>query len=54
MKSGVSVWDQKKLWDEVIIIVIKFPPDLKIEALQLCTEIKEYCVVHERVSDSNL
>ncbi|XP_014472413.1 PREDICTED: serine/threonine-protein kinase ATR-like isoform X2 [Dinoponera quadriceps] len=47
-KSGVSMWDQMKLWDRVITIVIKFPPELKIEALQLCTQILENFVVHDR------
>lgn len=54
MKSGVSIWDKKKLWDEAITIIIKFPADLKIEALQLCTEIREDCIVHDRVSNINL
>ncbi|XP_025157159.1 serine/threonine-protein kinase ATR [Harpegnathos saltator] len=48
MKSGVLVWEQMKLWDKIITIVVKFPPDLKIEALQLCTEIIENCVIRDR------
>ncbi|KAL0107168.1 hypothetical protein PUN28_015590 [Cardiocondyla obscurior] len=40
-KTGVSVWDEIKLWDRTLTILINSPPDLKIEALQLFTEIIE-------------
>ncbi|XP_032688955.1 serine/threonine-protein kinase ATR isoform X2 [Odontomachus brunneus] len=48
MKSGVLIWDRIKLWDKAITIVTKFPPNLKIEAFQLCTEIIEDCVIPDR------
>lgn len=54
MKVGVSVWDQAKLWDKSITIIVKSSPELKIEALQLCTEIIENCIVHNWVNDPNL
>lgn len=51
MKTGVSVWDKVKLWDRIMTILINSPPNLKIEALQLLTEVIENCIVHDNVSD---
>ncbi|XP_028046695.1 serine/threonine-protein kinase ATR isoform X2 [Monomorium pharaonis] len=45
-KAGVSVWDEVKLWDRILIIMINSPPNLKIEALQLFIEILENSIVH--------
>ncbi|XP_012230547.1 serine/threonine-protein kinase ATR [Linepithema humile] len=48
MKTGVLVWDQEKLLNKTITIIVKSPPDLKIEALHLCTEIIKNGIVHEK------
>lgn len=50
MKTGVSVWDQIKLWDKATTIIVKSSPELQVEALQLCIEIMKNCTVHDWVS----
>jgi hypothetical protein len=34
-----------------MMIIVKSTPDFKIEALHLCTEIMQYCVVEDQVSN---
>ncbi|XP_011699804.1 PREDICTED: serine/threonine-protein kinase ATR isoform X2 [Wasmannia auropunctata] len=45
-KAGVSVWDKVKLCNRIKTIIVNSSPNLKIEALQLFTEIIENHVVH--------
>ncbi|XP_025264576.1 serine/threonine-protein kinase ATR [Camponotus floridanus] len=47
MKTGVSVWDQEKLWDKATTIIVKSSPELQVEALRLCIEIMKNCTVHD-------
>ncbi|XP_011329801.1 serine/threonine-protein kinase ATR isoform X3 [Ooceraea biroi] len=48
MKTGVSAWNQRVLWDKTVMILVKSSPDFKIEALRLCTEIMQYCLIEDR------
>lgn len=50
MRTGVSVWDQVKLWDKATAMIVKSSPDLQVEALRLCIEIMKNCTVHDWVS----
>ena len=54
MKSGVLVWDEEKLLNSTMTIIVNSSPDLKVEALDLCTQIMENCIIREKVSDYNL
>ncbi|KMQ96860.1 serine threonine-protein kinase atr-like protein [Lasius niger] len=47
MKTGVSVWDQVKLWDKATTMIVKSSPDLQVEAFRLCIEIMKNCTVHD-------
>ncbi|TGZ48346.1 Serine/threonine-protein kinase ATR [Temnothorax longispinosus] len=46
-KTSVSVWDEVELWDRIMTILVNSPPNLKIEALQLFTEIIENSTVND-------
>ncbi|XP_011875240.1 PREDICTED: serine/threonine-protein kinase ATR [Vollenhovia emeryi] len=46
-KTGASVWDEVKLWDKIVTILVNSPPNVKIEALQLFIEIMENSVVRD-------
>ncbi|XP_025986385.1 serine/threonine-protein kinase ATR [Solenopsis invicta] len=46
-KAGVSVWDEVKLWDRIMIIMVNSAPNIKIDALLLFVEILENYNIHD-------
>ncbi|KAL2740720.1 serine/threonine-protein kinase ATR isoform X1 [Vespula squamosa] len=42
-KSGISTWDQEKLWNIFIETLIKSAPDIKLNILELSTQLIELC-----------
>ncbi|XP_020296818.1 serine/threonine-protein kinase ATR [Pseudomyrmex gracilis] len=47
-KAGVLAWNEEKLWNQTIATIVKSSPDVKIEALQLCTKIIEDNSINDR------
>ncbi|XP_018056134.1 PREDICTED: serine/threonine-protein kinase ATR [Atta colombica] len=45
--AKAGIWDEVKLWNRIMTIVINSSPSLKIEAIQLLTEIIENHIVHD-------
>lgn len=54
MKTGVSVWDQTILWDKTVMIIVKSSPDFKMKALHICTEMMQYSIVEDEVSNCKI
>ncbi|KYN10085.1 Serine/threonine-protein kinase atr [Trachymyrmex cornetzi] len=48
--TKAGAWDEVKLWNRIMTIVINSSPNLKIEAIQLLTEIIENHIVHDNVT----
>ncbi|XP_018347657.1 PREDICTED: serine/threonine-protein kinase ATR-like [Trachymyrmex septentrionalis] len=45
--AKAGIWDEVKLWNRIMTIIINSSPSLKIEAIQLLTEIIENHIVHD-------
>ncbi|KYN35646.1 Serine/threonine-protein kinase atr [Trachymyrmex septentrionalis] len=48
--AKAGIWDEVKLWNRIMTIIINSSPSLKIEAIQLLTEIIENHIVHDNVT----